>query len=137
MRPIALALLLASCAGGYTHRPYRPVTGTSASPQAELYRAALLAMSDAGLTVEVNDASAGMLVSAWQCGDALKTRPDQCYQRFRIRVSVTDGRYDVAILCNEKEPGTLGEAPWDDCTARDTRPQMLLDQQSRIAAALR
>jgi hypothetical protein len=92
MRVALVALFLVGCTSSQHYWiPYKPAKGRSDLDAGELYSRTLVAFSDAGLEIAEKDADAGFVVSEW-----VNTIMDN---EFRFRVSVRDGRFEVAALC--------------------------------------
>lgn len=132
---MCLALAVTACNAGYYYKDYTPVRASSAANKDALYAAAVSGMSDAGLTIETNDATAGIVVSQWECVDAVTNCTDGG-SRYRIRVTVLDGQYAVEVLCQRQEPKVVTANPWEDCTSEPKRPQIYIDKQAAVVAAM-
>jgi len=131
MRTLTIAIAIALCActsSPYYHRSYTPSSGTSASSKGELYAKAMSAVAETNLTIETNDAAAGLIVTSWECTSAAG-----CSDKTRLNVTVYDGGYSVTVPCQYQN--AMGQ--WQDCgTDRDTRPQKYLDAQAMVVSRL-
>lgn len=123
----ALAFVaLAGCTGSSNYFiPYKPAKGTASEGA---HRTALLAITDMGKTVETNDPDNGIVLTEWEDGRAYGQ------MRIRFRVSVADGRYDVAAMCEQFIDGP-GNDQWTKCDPAK-RPRWVVEEMTTIAEAL-
>lgn len=117
MTRIAALLLVVSCTSSPHYlRESEPASGTVESDRETLYQRAMTAVADVGLDIETSDAEAGLITTKWECGG-------MCDAKYRFRVSVGDGTYDVAIQCE----GSCNDG---------LSPQGLIEKQQAVTAAI-
>lgn len=124
-------MVAAACASSqYSWVPYAPASGSTSSTNAQVVQKAAVAITDAGEGVETSDADAGLVLSKWITRDGMGSGEN----RFRVRVTVTDGAYEVVAQCQRL---TAMTRQWEDGGCGDKRPRYVVDLVERIDAALK
>lgn len=128
-----LVVSLAGCVNSPNYSiAYSPRTGKTAAPAA--FRTALLAVTDAGLTIETQDATAGMILTTWEAGHGFGGDDS----RYRYRIVVDGDTYNVAALCQFMPPGgpLEGKQNWSDCLEPDKRPRYVVEMVAKLAGQI-
>lgn len=129
MKRLVLIAALTACAGSPNYwNAYTPVRAQTKLDRDSATQRAVIAITDAGREVESNDA--GVILTKWFSGDGFGGGEN----RFRVRVIVSTGSYEVGALCQIKSPTT---SAWGEGCDETKRPQFVLDTIAKIDAALR
>ncbi|MEZ4368997.1 MAG: hypothetical protein R2939_22360 [Kofleriaceae bacterium] len=130
MNRLAIMLIVAGCTGSANYFiPYAPKSGPADEGD---HRRAVLALTDLGKTIETNDPASGIVVTAWEPGRGFGQEKTS---RYRFRVSIDAGRYDVAALC-QTFTDTLGDDDWQNCEDVTKLPRWAVETTEKVATAL-
>ena len=131
MKRLVLIAVLAGCDPKQMWQPYSPIEAQTRLDQETLTRRAVIAITDAGLSLE--SSTNGIVLSDWTANDQLgKAIQGTDGERFRIRVVIEKGSYELVAQCQRRMDATA----WDDCTEDERRPQWVLDVLARVEKAL-
>ncbi|HVJ27912.1 MAG TPA: hypothetical protein VM493_10240 [Vicinamibacterales bacterium] len=128
-RILLIAATMTACTGSPNYwRTYTPIEGQTQLDERAATQRAVIAVTDTGREIESSDA--GVVLTKWFTGSGFGS--DQ--QRFRIRVTIQPGAYEISALCQGKDSMT---GAWNECEEQSKRPQFVLDTMSRIDGALK